>query len=178
MKARKVDGVAADQQAAAPATPVPAHSRYPSSAASHLSCSAPTYRLRLAEVSVIYHESDIQDYFLCHVDEVLATPVSWMHLHKRTSSRNGAAGSTAGATGASVSRQSAPLAQLEIPDSEVVTPEGSAGAQQVSPLLMSIKKLVSQQAAVESEHSLAITPGSENSNAGMRGSRSTYLAQP
>ncbi len=70
------------------------------------------------------------------------------------------------------------MAQLEIPDSEAVTPEGRAGAQQISPLLMSIKKLVSQQAAVESEHSLAITPGSENSNAGMRGSRSTYLAQP
>lgn len=64
------------------------------------------------------------------------------------------------------------ITPLEIPDLEVATPEGSVNGQQVSPLLMSIKKLVSQQeVAGESEGSFGMTPATELSSAGMECSR-------
>ena len=61
------------------------------------------------------------------------------------------------------------LTPLDIPDSDnnIATPEGSSSAQQLSPLLMSIKKLVSHQAAVESEASPVATPAAETSSAGV-----------
>ena len=67
---------------------------------------------------------------------------------------------------------------LEIPDLEAATPEGSATGQQVSPLLMSIKKLVSQQAAVEPEGSFGMTPATERSSAGMVCLQKLPLFQP
>lgn len=56
---------------------------------------------------------------------------------------------------------------LDIPEAQAVTPEGSASGQQISPLLMSIKKLVSHQDAIESEGSLAHTPAANGSIAGI-----------
>ncbi len=112
--------------------------------------------------------------FPCHVEKCL------LHLypgcpHKHFFTKF-AAGSTAGATGASVSKVSAPT-PLDIPDSEdMATPEGSTGRQQLSPLLMSIKKLVSQQAAVESEASPIVTPAAEASSAGVTGLLEPLLA--
>lgn len=58
------------------------------------------------------------------------------------------------------------LPHLELPEAQAATPEGNANGQQISPLLMSIKKLVSHQDAIESEGSLTHTPAADGSIAG------------
>ena len=63
------------------------------------------------------------------------------------------------------------LRQLKIPETQPATPQGSADGQQASPLLMSIKKLVNHQEAIEgaavasgSPAATANSSGAENSS--------------
>ena len=65
------------------------------------------------------------------------------------------------ATASPMVEHSAPV-QLEIPETQPATPQGSVDGQQASPLLMSIKKLVHHQEAVEGA---ALASGSPEASA-------------
>ena len=65
---------------------------------------------------------------------------------------------------------SAPV-QLEIPETQPATPRGSSDGQQASPLLMSIKKLVHHQEAVECAAVASGTSEASASSSGLANSR-------